>query len=86
MENRNRIVKSSGTYSSPSLRTRYPEISTIPGTGALTLSALHDVMIWNTDNRNHKDCDNDPWNGTLLLQGQAERAEALQPGEEKAPR
>jgi len=29
---------------------------------------------------------NDPWNGTLLLQGQAERAGAVQPGEEKAMR
>ena len=29
---------------------------------------------------------NDPWNGTPLLQGQAERAGAVLPGEEKAVR
>jgi len=49
--------QSSGICSSSLLRQEYLELLTVHGTGALiflTPSALRDVMMWNTGNKNHK--------------------------------
>ena len=53
LENRNGKMKSSGRCSSSLLRNA-PNNAQNWSINSLTPSALHDVLMWNTDNRNHK--------------------------------
>jgi len=68
MENWNRTVKSSQSCSSSLL-------SEVPGTtdnprdcsiNSLTTSTLHDVMMWNTDNKNYKSTTETKWKNSTI--------------------